>query len=40
MEGREERRRLFADLGQARVKQEAILQQKERMNWLSQGLSL
>jgi len=37
VEGREERRRLLADLGQARVKQEAILQQKARMKWVSHG---
>ena len=33
----EERKQLLADLGQVRVKQEAILQQKARMSWLSQG---
>jgi len=37
VEGIEERRRLLADLGQARVKQEAVLQQKARMKWVSQG---
>ena len=36
-EGREERRWLLADLGQVRVKQEAILQQKARLNLLSHG---
>jgi len=37
VEDREERRQLLADLGQAKVKQEAILQQKVRMSWASQG---
>ena len=37
VEDREERRQLLADLGQVRAKQEAILQQKARLSWISQG---
>ena len=37
VEDKEERRQLLVDLGQARVKQESILQQKARMSRVSQG---
>jgi len=37
VEVREERKRLLADLGKVRVKQEVIMQHKTRMNWLRQG---
>ena len=37
VDDREERRQLLANLGQVRVKQEAILQQKARVRWVSQG---
>jgi len=37
VEDREERRQLLAELGQVIVKQEAILHQKARLSWLSQG---
>jgi len=38
VEDREERRQLLADLGQVRAKQEAILQQKARVSWISRGI--
>jgi len=34
---REERRQLLVEFGQVKVKQEAILQQKARIRWVSQG---
>jgi len=37
VDDREERRQLLAELGQVRVKQEVILQQKARLRWVSQG---
>jgi len=37
VEDKEERRQLLADLGQVRDKQEAILLQKSRLSWKSQG---
>jgi len=37
VEDKEERRQLLAELGQVKVKQEAVLQQKERLRWVSHG---